>query len=139
MVAATMLALAALAFAEPHRPSPPSSGVPSLKVPACPSKATASWNTAMPDPTPFPRTHVDLCYDSTNIHLTFNALDEVNFFYNSSYKTNDNIYEYEVMEAFLYHGTNDPSTYMVWSLSHTFTSQTLTDIILRNSRLPPIT
>ena len=45
---------------------------------------------------PFASTHVDLCYSTSAIQLVFTAFNETNFFYNSSMKTNDPIYDYEV-------------------------------------------
>jgi hypothetical protein len=90
---------------------------PSVKVPACPDKGTVRYDHSVPNRTAFPLTQVDLCYDETAIHLTFTAYNETNFFYNSSYGTNDPIWQYEVMEAFIYHGTNDPQTYLELEVS----------------------
>ena len=86
--------------------------VPSLSVPACPKTGRIQYHKSVPDLTPFPLTQVDLCYGSSSLELTFTAYNETNFYYNASQGTNDDIYEYEVMEAFLYHGTNDPQTYL---------------------------
>ena len=86
--------------------------VPSLNVPACPDKGTVIYKTSVPDRTAFPKTQVDLCYDSSAIHLTFTAYKETNFFYNASAMTNDEIYNFEVMEAFIYHGKQDPQHYL---------------------------
>jgi hypothetical protein len=86
--------------------------VPSVKVPSCPAKGTIKYDKTVPDKAPFPLTEVALCYTATDISLTFTAHNETNFYFNPNYTTNDNIYEYEVMEAFIYHGTNDPSTYL---------------------------
>lgn len=71
----------------------------------------------MPEPVDFPLTQVDLCYDTSSIHITFKAFNETNFYYNKTYGTNDPIYEYEVMEAFIYQGTNDPKTYMEFEIA----------------------
>jgi hypothetical protein len=92
----------------------PTLAVPSLNVPACPKKGTVKYTNTVPstDKTPFPPTEVDLCYSASALSLTFTAYDETNFFYNASLGTNDAIYNYEVMEAFLYRGTNDPTTYL---------------------------
>ena len=38
--------------------------------------------------------------------------EELFFFFNETYTTNGNIWEYEVMEAFIHLGTNDPATYL---------------------------
>lgn len=51
------------------------------------------------------------------MHITFTAYNETNFFYNSSYTTNDPIYQYEVMETFIARGTNDPKTYMEFEIA----------------------
>jgi hypothetical protein len=94
-----------------------STEVPSLRVPQCPSKATVKYNKSVPEKADFPPTEVDLCYDDSSIQLTFTAFDETNFFYNSSDGINDPIWAYEVMEAFIYHGTNDPQTYLEFEIS----------------------
>ncbi|KAH6609980.1 hypothetical protein Trco_003326 [Trichoderma cornu-damae] len=86
--------------------------VPGVNVPSCPGIGTISFSRSVPDLTPFPRTQVNLCYTDKSLELTFIAYDEVNFFFNSSQGTNDDIWEYEVMEAFLYKGTEDPQTYV---------------------------
>ena len=94
-----------------------SASVPSLEVPACPSTATVQYNKSVPDGADFPLTQVDLCYDDCSIRLTFTAYNETNFFFNPSYGTNDPIWEYEVMETFIYRGTNDPQTYLEFEIS----------------------
>ncbi|EGR44649.1 hypothetical protein MKX07_005212 [Trichoderma sp. CBMAI-0711] len=86
--------------------------VPSVNVPSCPRIGSVSYTTSVPDRTPFPRTQVDLCYTDDSLELTFIAYDEVNYFFNASQGTNDDIWEYEVMEAFIYKGTEDPQTYV---------------------------
>src|SRR3569833_277933 len=91
--------------------------VPSLSVPACPAKSSVKYDRSVPDKDAFPPTQVDLCYDDSAIQLTFTANDEVNFFYNASQTTNDGIWAYEVMEAFIYQGTNDPTTYLEFEVS----------------------
>jgi hypothetical protein len=93
------------------------SAVPSLNVPACPSKGTIEYNTSVPEKTPFPQTEVSLCYDDSTIHIDFTARNETNFYFDASSTTNDPIYKYEVMEAFLSHGTNDPQTYLEFEIS----------------------
>lgn len=90
---------------------------PSLEVPACPSKGTVQYNKSMPELDDFPLTQVDLCYEESAIQITFTAYNETNFYYNESYGINDPIYEYEVMEAFIYRGTNDPQTYLEFEVS----------------------
>ena len=97
---------------------------PSVNVPSCPHVGTIKYATSVPDKQPFPRTQVDLCYSDTHLHLIFTARDEVNFFYNASQGTNDEIYEYEVMEAFIYKGTDDPQTYLEFEVNpHNVTYQ----------------
>ncbi|KAI1341728.1 hypothetical protein F5Y15DRAFT_345972 [Xylariaceae sp. FL0016] len=94
------------------------SGVPSLDVPCCSEgKGTVQYNKSVPNQTDFPETKVALCYTDTAINITFTALEEKNFYFNESQTTNDPIYEYEVMEAFIYKGTNDPQTYLELEVS----------------------
>ncbi|KAJ7628822.1 hypothetical protein FB45DRAFT_794747 [Roridomyces roridus] len=104
LVAAALPALAAAA-------------VPSLNVPACPSKGSVSYNKSVPDLGPFPLTQVDVCYDSTAIHITFTAHNETNFFVNPNFTTNDPIYEYTAMETFISRTTNDPTTYLEFEIA----------------------
>ncbi|KAI0508248.1 hypothetical protein F5B22DRAFT_423794 [Xylaria bambusicola] len=95
------------------------SNVPSVKVPSC-DKGTGSvqYDKSVPNgQDKFPLTQVDLCYTNSDIKITFTAFEEVNFFYNESHTTNDPLYEYEVMEAFIYHGTNDPRSYFEFEVS----------------------
>lgn len=91
--------------------------VPSLEVPACPQKGTIQYSKSDPNRTAFPLTQVDLCYSPTSIELTFIAHNETNFYYNASLTTNDAIYNYEVMETFIYHGTKNPETYLEFEVS----------------------
>ncbi|KAK5632572.1 hypothetical protein RRF57_008286 [Xylaria bambusicola] len=95
------------------------SNVPSLKVPSC-DQGTGSvqYDKSVPNGQgKFPLTQVDLCYTNNDIKITFTAFEEINFFYNESHTTNDPLYEYEVMEAFIYHGTNDPKSYLEFEVS----------------------
>ncbi|KZV87479.1 hypothetical protein EXIGLDRAFT_723697 [Exidia glandulosa HHB12029] len=110
MLAATVLALATAALA--HKGHSVAPKVPSLRVPACPAVGTATFSKSVPDLAPFPTTSVALCYSASTIEFTFTAQNETNFFFNETYTTNGNIWEYEVMEAFVYKGTNDPATYL---------------------------
>lgn len=91
--------------------------VPCLDVPACPAKGTIQYDQSVPNKTAFPLTQVDLCYDDQAIRINFTAHNETNFYYNSSLMTNDAIYNYEVMEAFIYHGTKDPQTYLEFEVA----------------------
>ena len=91
--------------------------LPSVNVPACPAQGTITYNKSDPNKTAFPLTQVDLCYDTQSIRINFTAYNETNYFFNASYKTNDPIYQYEVMEAFIYHGTNDPQTYLEFEVA----------------------
>ncbi|TGJ77541.1 hypothetical protein E0Z10_g10730 [Xylaria hypoxylon] len=95
------------------------SKVPSLRVPSCNKGiGTVQYDKSVPNgENKFPLTQVDLCYTDSDIKITFTAFEEVNFFYNESQTTNDPLYEYEVMEAFIYHGTNDPRSYLEFEVS----------------------
>ncbi|KAH8649367.1 hypothetical protein BX600DRAFT_442625 [Xylariales sp. PMI_506] len=102
------------------------SGVPHLQVPACPLTSGISYDRSVPDLTPFPETLVSLCYEENStvvpwsgslLHINFTARGETNFYYNASQGTNDAIWEYEVMEAFIYRGTADPQTYLEFEVS----------------------
>ncbi|EAS35182.3 uncharacterized protein CIMG_00536 [Coccidioides immitis RS] len=90
---------------------------PSLAVPRCPRKATASFDKSVPEMKAFPNTQVDLCWEPTAFQFTFKAFDETNFYFDPKHRTNDDIWKYEVMEAFIYHGTNDPQTYFEFEVS----------------------
>lgn len=103
-LAATVPALAAL-------------DVPHLNVPACPNQGTVTYSKSVPNRTEFPPSEVNVCYDDSAIHITFTAYNEVNYYYNASQGTNDAIWEYEVMETFIYHGTNDPQTYLEFEVN----------------------
>ncbi|KAI5920405.1 hypothetical protein F4810DRAFT_436808 [Camillea tinctor] len=91
--------------------------VPSLQVPSCPGKGTIQYSKSVPDQAEFPLTQVDLCYDASAIEIVFTALEETNFYYNESQGINDPIWQYEVMEAFIHPGTNDPQTYLEFEVS----------------------
>ncbi|KAJ0107982.1 domon-like type 9 carbohydrate-binding module domain [Diaporthe amygdali] len=90
---------------------------PSLEVPACPTTGSITYNTSVPDKGLFPSTQVDLCYDDSSIQIKFTAFEEKDFYYNQSLTTNGDIYNYEVMEAFIYRGTNDPQTYLEFEVA----------------------
>jgi hypothetical protein len=94
-----MLVISLLAAAAAIAPAFANTPLPSLNVPACPKKATAQYDKTVPFLAPFPLTTVDLCYANTTLNLTFTAHGETNFFYNSSFTTNGDIWEYEVMEV----------------------------------------
>jgi hypothetical protein len=91
--------------------------VPTLQVPECPDLATATINQSVPGRTAFPLTTASLCYNETSLQITFEAYNETNYYYNSSQTTNGDIWEYEVMEAFLYHGQEDPTTYFEFEVN----------------------
>jgi hypothetical protein len=91
--------------------------VPSLVVPACPKLGTATYRQSVPDKGSFPLTKVDLCFTDTSIEITFTAKQETNFYFNESQSTNDPIWQYEVMETFIYRGTNDPQTYLEFEIN----------------------
>ncbi|ROW14257.1 hypothetical protein VPNG_04303 [Cytospora leucostoma] len=90
---------------------------PALDVPHCPNTGSITYDQSVPDRSPFPETKVSLCYSDSFIYINFTALEEENFYYNSSLSTNEEIYNYEVMEAFIYHGTNDPQTYLEFEVA----------------------
>lgn len=110
---------AALAGATAASVSPTANkpAVPCLRVPSCPKTASVTYNKSVPDKTDFPTTQVDLCYTNSAIKITFTAKEETNFYFNASQGTNDAIWQYEVMEAFIYQGTNDPQTYLEFEVS----------------------
>ena len=91
--------------------------LPSLDVPACPLTGTIRYNKSVPDKQEFPLTQVDLCYTDTSIDITFTAYNETNFYFNESQKTNDPIWQYEVMEAFIARATDDPQTYLEFEVN----------------------
>jgi hypothetical protein len=97
--------------------APVLASVPSLCVPACPVKGTIQYDKSVPKQTHFPLTQVDVCYDDEFIRLTFRAYNETNFYFNASQETNDYIFEYEVMEAFISRGTDDPQTYFEFEVN----------------------
>ncbi|KAF7549289.1 hypothetical protein G7046_g8401 [Stylonectria norvegica] len=94
-----------------------SAKVPSLNVPACPAVGTIQYSKSVPSRTGFPLTQVDLCYTQTTIAITFTAHNETNFYFDPRQGTNDDIWEYEVMEAFIYKGTGDPQTYLEFEVN----------------------
>ncbi|KAI1633849.1 hypothetical protein F4809DRAFT_644075 [Biscogniauxia mediterranea] len=91
--------------------------VPSLQVPSCPAHGTIQYSKSVPEQADFPLTQVDLCYDAGAIEIVFTALEEASFYYNESQGTNDPIYQYEVMEAFIHPGAGDPQTYLEFEVS----------------------
>ncbi|PNY29653.1 Uncharacterized protein TCAP_00431 [Tolypocladium capitatum] len=91
--------------------------VPSVDVPACPGVGTIAYDRTVPDLMPFPRTQVDLCYTDDHLQLGFTAFGEVNYYFNASQTTNGDIWEYEVMEAFIHRGSNDPQTYLEFEVN----------------------
>jgi hypothetical protein len=97
--------------------SPATTHLPSLRVPSCPKTGTITYNQSVPNKTVFPLTQVDICYTSHSIELTLTAHQETNFFFNASQGTNDDIWAYEVMEAFISLGTADPQTYLEFEIN----------------------
>ncbi|KAI0390567.1 hypothetical protein F5Y17DRAFT_52482 [Xylariaceae sp. FL0594] len=93
--------------------------VPSVSVPACGrGRGSVQYDRSVPNgEAKFPLTKVDLCYTDSDLKIRFSALEEADFFYNASHGTNDPLYEYEVMEAFIYHGANDPTSYFEFEVS----------------------
>ncbi|TWU75936.1 hypothetical protein ED733_006355 [Metarhizium rileyi] len=108
-------ALASFVLANPSNCDPE---VPSVTVPACShGVGTIKYDKTVPDLKPFPRTQADLCYTDTHLDIKFTAHEEVNFYSNSSQRINGDIWEYEVMEAFIYKGTDNPQTYLEFEVS----------------------
>ncbi|KAJ2642077.1 hypothetical protein GGF44_001833 [Coemansia sp. RSA 1694] len=88
-----------------------------LKVPKCPSTSSAKFTTQIPSGTACPQTKVALCYTDTSLDLVFTAHGETDFYFNSTQTTNGDIWKYEVMEAFIYKGADDPQTYFEYEVS----------------------
>jgi hypothetical protein len=109
LAAASVIAAVAAADAKPK--------VPRLEVPACPGKGTITYSKSVPDKASFPRTKADLCYTDDSIAITFTAYEETNFYFDPEHGTNDGIWAYEVMEAFIYRGKEDPQTYFEFEVS----------------------
>ncbi|KAI2602314.1 hypothetical protein GGR54DRAFT_624752 [Hypoxylon sp. NC1633] len=92
--------------------------VPSMTAPSCSAgSGTVHYDKSVPDKGQFPKTQVDVCYDDTSVHVTFTAFEETNYYFNASQGTNDPIWQYEVMEGFIYRGTNDPQTYLEFEVN----------------------
>ncbi|KAJ2591934.1 hypothetical protein IWW49_001292 [Coemansia sp. RSA 1797] len=68
-----------------------------VKVPACPSTTSFTFNTGIPAVDP-------------SCPLT-------EFYYDASQTTNGDIWEYEVVEAFIYKGADDPQTYFEYEVN----------------------
>ncbi|KAJ9161270.1 Carbohydrate-binding domain, family 9-like, subgroup [Coniochaeta hoffmannii] len=111
LLSATVAAVAA--SSAPSHASP----VPSLRVPGCPKTGSVTYNKSVPDKRDFPTTKVDLCYTDDALEITFTAKQETSFYFNASQGTNEPIWQYEVMEAFIYQGTNDPQTYLEFEVN----------------------
>ncbi|EEQ30894.1 hypothetical protein McanMca71_003455 [Microsporum canis] len=90
---------------------------PVFQVPRCPLRFSLDFDKTVPDQKPFPRTTVRLCYDTKTINLKFEAKDEKYFYFDPEQKINDDIWKYEVMEAFISSGHADPSTYLEFEVS----------------------
>lgn len=90
---------------------------PHVEVPACPAVGTVTYSKSVPDKSPFPETQVDLCYTDTALSLTFTARNETNFYFDPKQGTNQDIWQYEVMEAFIYKGSDDPQTYLEFEVN----------------------
>jgi hypothetical protein len=114
IISSVLLISAALSAVSAY---PNGAAVPSLSVPSCPRRGTVTYNKSVPDKTSFPTTKVDLCYTDHSIEITFTAKEEINLYFNASQGTNDPIWQYEVMEAFIARGTNDPQTYLEFEVN----------------------
>ena len=116
----TLIAFASLAMAAIEDADPATISTPTLQVPSCSSKtslATIHYSHSVPDKAAFPPTEVALCYTDTHIALALTARNETSFFFNASQTTNDEIWRYEVMEAFISLGSTDPSIYLEFEVS----------------------
>lgn len=116
--------------------------LPSLDIPACPSRVRLSYNQTSPDRAAFPDTAVEACYEDEDddggggggtLCLDFLAYDETSFFYNATYATNGDIYNYEVMEVFMARGTSDPRTYLEFEVA----PNNVTFQVRKRHTLPP--
>lgn len=88
-----------------------------VRVPKCPRKATVKFDKSVPDKCDFPSTQVDLCYSHDSLHFTFKAFEEEHFHFDPNQGTNDDIWEYSVMEAFIHRGDNDPQNYLEYQVN----------------------
>ncbi|ETV96328.1 hypothetical protein H310_10490 [Aphanomyces invadans] len=113
--------------------------VPSIQVFECPVVTTIDIAQSLADRSiPFPATQADLCYTNTTFHIAFSTHEEMSFLTNPSYGHNDNIWEYNVFEAFIALGTDDPVEYFEFEVSPT--NQTYSAYILnpRKDFSPPV-
>lgn len=119
VLAAGGAAAAALASPSTQKVAVYNDGVPSLAVYACPQMASVTYSQSVPDQTPFPNTEVGLCYDDAAgfLHINFTAYEEEYFFYDPAMENNDNLFFYEVMEAFIAPGTADPQFYLEYEVN----------------------
>ncbi|KAF3483172.1 uncharacterized protein GIQ15_02496 [Arthroderma uncinatum] len=90
---------------------------PVVEVPRCPRRVSLGFDKTVPDQKPFPRTSVKLCYNTKTLNLQFEAKDEKYFYFDPAQKTNEDIWKYEVMEAFISTGHADPSTYLEFEVN----------------------
>lgn len=92
---------------------------PHVRVPSCQHSQAAhlSYSKALPDLSPFPLTHIDLCYSEKFVEFTLTAYNETSFYYNASQGTNDLIFEYEVMEIFMAKESEVPITYFEFEVN----------------------
>ncbi|KAJ2796710.1 hypothetical protein H4R20_005443, partial [Coemansia guatemalensis] len=89
-----------------------------ISVPECPARTVFTFSTEIPGSQPrCPSTQVSMCYTSTQLQLDFTAYQEKNFYFDPTQETNGDIWEYEVVEAFIYKGTDDPQTYFEYEVS----------------------
>ncbi|KAJ1719343.1 hypothetical protein LPJ61_006327 [Coemansia biformis] len=89
----------------------------SLRVPSCPAVASTTFTTAIPSGDPCPETKVDLCYTNSSLSLVFTAHGEKNYYFDPTQGTNDAIWAYEVVEAFMQKGQDDPQIYFEYETS----------------------
>ncbi|PHH71066.1 hypothetical protein CDD82_6763 [Ophiocordyceps australis] len=91
---------------------------PRVWVPACPLSETISFANSVPrNAYSVPTTEVTLCYGLNHLHVNMTARNEHHFYYNRKHKTNDRLWEYEVLEIFMSRGWTDPATYLEFQVS----------------------
>lgn len=93
------------------------SKTPTVIAVPCPNVGAFEFAKSVPDGNPFPRTRIGLCYTDEHLEIKFTAYEEVNFFFNESHGTNNDIWAYEVMQAFIHMGTLEPKTYLEFQVS----------------------
>ncbi|PHH62040.1 hypothetical protein CDD81_7596 [Ophiocordyceps australis] len=111
VLAAALLPARCIATPSAHIP-------PRVWVPACPLYETITFSSSVPPKTyAVPSTEVRLCYGQEHLHANMTAHGEEHFYYNETHKTNDDLWEYEVLEIFMSRGWTDPTAYLEFQVS----------------------